>query len=355
MSTRCFRLLAVLTVGASLGPAAALGAGEPPADTPFLAGDFHWTVSPPLLAVDQDRLPPSPGAPWVAVKDPSVVRHDGRWHLFCTLRKNKEGDGRIRIGYLSFENWEDAAAADWALLDLTPDYHGAPQIFYYEPQRKWYLIYQAVDPSRGLKYGPCYSTCDRVDDPAGWTKPEPLYVVPEGMKAGLDHWVICDEAKAHHFFTTNDGRMWRAETALANFPDRGWSRPEVALQADIFEASHTYRLKGTGKYFTIVEAQGDGRRYFKAYTADRLDGEWTGVADARDRPMVSPQNVTNRADSWATSYSHGELIRTGVDQRLEVDAATTRILFQGVDDAGYDGSKNYGQIPWRLGLLGLAP
>ncbi|NNJ27099.1 non-reducing end alpha-L-arabinofuranosidase family hydrolase [Alienimonas chondri] len=347
------RVCCGLVLGLTLG-GAPLWAGEPGAESPFLTGDFQWRVSEPLLAVDPERLPPSPAHPWAAVKDPSIVRHDGRWHLFCTLRKFKEGDGRIRIGYLSFDDWAEADRAEWSVLDLTMDYHGAPQIFYFAPHRKWYLIYQAADSSRGLKYGPCYSVCDRLDDPAGWTKPRPLYVVPEGEKAGLDFWVICDEAKAHLFFTTLNGRMLRAETALKDFPNRGWSRPVVALKADIFEASHTYRLKGTDKYFTIVEAQGGGRRYFKAYTADRLDGEWTGVADSPQRPMVAPRNVVNQADSWATSYSHGELIRTGIDQRLEVDPTATRILFQGANDAEYR-DRPYGQIPWRLGLLDPVP
>ena len=351
---RSFRF--ALLVGLTLAGAAF--AGEPQeesAASPFLTGDFRWTVGEPVLAINPDRLPPSPEHPWVAVKDPSVVRHDGRWHLFCTIRKLKEGDGRIRIGYLSFKDWKDAPAADWTILDLTMDYHGAPQIFFFAPQKKWYLVYQAADESRGLKYGPCYSVNDRLDDPAGWTKPAPLYVVPEGQKAGLDHWVICDESKAYHFFTALDGTMRRAETALESFPNAGWSTPVIALKADIFEASHTYKLKGLDKYFTIVEAQGNGRRYFKAYTADRLDGEWTGVADSRERPMVAPKNVVNQAESWATSYSHGELIRDGFDQRLEVDPADFRVLFQGANDEEYRGSGNYGQIPWRLGLLDPVP
>ena len=53
---------------------------------------------------------------------------------------------------------------------------------------------------------------------------------------------------------------------------------------------------------------------------------------------------------WTESISHGELLRSGYDQRLEVDPTKLRFLFQGVlenDRAG----KPYGQIPWRLGML----
>ena len=45
--------------------------------------------------------------------------------------------------------------------------------------------------------------------------------------------------------------------------------PQIVLRDDIFEASHTYRLRGLNKYLTVVEAQGGSRRYYKAYLAER--------------------------------------------------------------------------------------
>lgn len=315
-------------------------------------GKFFWHVSDPLLAVDENRLPDGGEHPWIAVKDPSVVRYNNQWHLFCTLRRAKQGDGRIRIGYTSFKDWGDARSADWRVLNLTMGYHGAPQIFYFKPQRKWYLIYQAEDRNRNLKYGPCFSTNDDITAAKTWTLPKPLYVVPDGEKAGLDFWVICDESRAHLFFTTLNGKMWRAETRLEDFPDKGWSPPTIALQADIFEASHTYKLRGQNKFLTVVEAQAQKRRYFKVFTAERLDGKWTPLAASRDKPLVSPINVVNQKSSWATSYSHGEFIRSGHDQLLEVDPSDLQLLFQGASDHEYQ-KNNYGQIPWRLGLLKL--
>ena len=41
----------------------------------------------------------------------------------------------------------------------------------------------------------------------------------------------------------------------------------------------TYKIKGTGTYLTLVEAIGPAR-YYRAWTSDRLDGEWTPVPDA---------------------------------------------------------------------------
>jgi hypothetical protein len=39
---------------------------------------------------------------------------------------------------------------------------------------------------------------------------------------------------------------------------------------------------------------------------------------------------------------------------MEVDPEHLRFLFQGVSESDYRGAK-YGGIPWRLGLLELAP
>lgn len=316
----------------------------------LLAGKFRWMASAPLLGVNPANLPASPDNPWVAVKDPSIVWHDGQWHLFCSLRKQKVKQGRIRIGYMSFSDWKEAPLARWHILELANDYHAAPQIFYFKPQRKWYLIYQAIDETRSLPYGPHYSTNDDIGNPSGWTLPEPLYTVKPGQKAGLDFWIICDDSKAHLFFTALDGRMRRAETQLADFPDRGWTTPEVVLKSDIFEASHIYKLKGLDKYLSLIEAEDGPRRYYKAFMADRLDGKWLPLATSRVRPFASPVNVIHQGEPWTTSYSHGELVRTGIDQRLEVDPADLQFLFQGVS---YDdrADKGYGALSWRLGIL----
>jgi hypothetical protein len=144
--------------------------------------------------------------------------------------------------------------------------------------------------------------------------------------------------------------MWRSGTELARFP-RGGDRPRVALQGDIFEASHTYRLRGLDRHLTLVEAQGEGgRRYDKAYLAERLDGPWGPPAATRERHFAAPCNVRFVGGPWTDSFSHGELLRVGADEHLEVDPGDLRFLFQGVGDAERRG-KPYGEIPWRQGLL----
>jgi hypothetical protein len=227
------------------------------------------------------------------------------------------------------------------------EYYCAPQLFYFTPHKKWYLIYQLVDKSRTPALGPCYSTSTNMADPRAWSAPVAM-VTKAPEPRWLDFWVVCDDEKAHLFYTTLDGHMWRRETTKADFPF-GWSEQKLALRDDIFEASHTYKLKGRSKYLTVIEAQGDRRRYYKAYLADRLEGPWKPLAATRERPFASQGNV-EQTEEWTTNISHGELLRTGIDERLEVDPANLRFVFQGASDSEYRENK-YGAIPWRLGLL----
>ena len=175
---------------------------------------------------------------------------------------------------------------------------------------------------------------------------------PAPNQRWIDFWVICDAEKAHLFYTSNNGNMWRRETPLADFP-YGWSAESLALKGDIFEASHTYRLKGRSEYLTVIEAQTSGRRYYKAYLADRLEGPWRGLADTLAKPFAALENV-RQSPVWTSSISHGELLRAGTDERMEVDPAHLRFLIQGVGGEDYRGNK-YGGIPWRLGLLEQLP
>ena len=76
----------------------------------------------------------------------------------------------------------------------------------------------------------------------------------------------------------------------------------------------------------------------------------TPVAASWAHPFAGTENVKQPAGHWTDSISHGELIRAGTDETLEVDPADVRFLYQGVSDADREG-KPYGQIPWRLAIL----
>jgi hypothetical protein len=318
-----------------------------PALQRFLQGDFGWTASEPLVSPAERAEDPC-----ISIKDPSIVRFEDRWHLFCTIRSRKRSH---QIEYLSFEDWPRANAATRHVLRIIDGYFCAPQVFYFTPHRRWYLIYQASDNSRKPSLQPAFSTSSNLAAPASWTVPRLLFAAhPTNVTAWIDFWVICDDAKAHLFFTSLNGLFWRAETRLADFPG-GWSQPAVVLRDDIFEASHTYRLQGLDKFLTLIEAQAQGgRRYYKAYLADRLDGEWKPLAATKEKPFASLVNVRDVGAHWTDSFSHGELIRTGYDEKMEVDPARLRFLFQGVSD-GRRAGKAYGEIPWQLGLLEPEP
>ena len=306
---------------------------------PFKTGDFSWTASPPLIASESNTADPQ-----TSVKDPTVVRHGGKWHLFCTLRFDS---GKVDIVYLSFTDWNKAEAAPRRILNLHDQYYCAPQIFYFRPHKKWYLLYQKADKNHKPSFGPAFSTCDTLNESSEWTAPQWLFRDwPEGRR-WLDFWIICDDAKAHLFYTSNNGRMWHSSTDLAKFP-HGWSEPDLAIHGDVFEASHTYKLAGRNQYLTIIEAQGDRRRYYKAYLADRLDGPWRALADSREKPFAALSNVKQDPE-WTRNISHGELLRAGIDERLEVDPSNLRFLFQGATDEEY--RQRYAKIPWRLGIL----
>ena len=319
------------------------------ADPTWLStGEFQWQSSPPLIGPAADAADPD-----VALKDPTMVFHEGKWHLFATHRR---ASGKVDMQYLCFADWNDAGKATRHTLDLHDQYHCAPQVFFYTPQQKWYLIYQLADERRAPKMGPYFSTTSTLADPRSWTKPQPMIAtLPEGgdKSRWIDFWVICDATKAHLFYTSDDGHFWRRETARANFP-LGWSRPELLLRDtkdELFEASHTYKLKGRDQYLTLIEAMAPGQRYYKAWLADKLEGPWNPLAATRDHPFASTANVTQK-EPWTTSISHGELIRSGNDETLEVDPANLRFVFQGVDTGGYKATK-YGSIPWQIGILDL--
>jgi len=302
-----------------------------------------WEYSAPLIAPQVRETDPSR-----AQKDPSVVFHDGFWHVFMTVKL----PGRSAIEHCAFPRWEEANAASRTLLAVsTSDYYCAPQVFFFRPHRKWYLIYQMGVPGAD-KMWVAYSTTADIADPGSWTPARPILDGgPDDPRevGGLDYWIICDEVRAYLFLTSLDGRMWRLWTPLEDFPS-GFGDCQIALQAKVFEASHTYKLKGVDRYLTLIEE--NGRRFYKAYVADRLDGEWKPVADTAERPFAGWTNIRPAAGvkSWTDNISHGELIRDGSDETLTVDPDHLRFVFQGMWEKDKSGI-GYGQFQWRIGML----
>jgi endo-1,4-beta-xylanase len=346
-------VLALLAVGLTAltpGPATADDARGGRASP--LPASFSWSSTGPLIAPAPDA-----GHPIVSVKDPTVFRHKNRWHVYATTANTS---GAWSLTYTSFKDWSQASVAPQTFLDANPNignrYAAAPQVFYFAPRKLWYMVYQTGPPS--------YSTTTDPSKPGSWSAPryffdsEPPVVTENKGSSGfwLDFWTICDRTDCYLFFSDDNGHQYRSRTTLAEFPN-GFRDTAVVLSEpnkfDLFEASNVYRLGNSGKYLMLVEAlatKSDWRRYFRAWTADSLGGTWTPLADTEANAFIRANNVTFRTGqpAWTKDFSHGEMIRDGVDQTLTINPCRLRFLYQGMDpSAGGD----YSQLPWRLGLL----
>jgi hypothetical protein len=169
----------------------------------------------------------------------------------------------------------------------------------------------------------------------------------------IDYHFIGDGKHMYMFFTGDDGNFYRSRTTYAEFP-KGFIKPVVAMRGTrntVFEASITYKIKGTNKYLTIVEALGN--RYYRAYVADKLDGEWYPIEgfDTMEKPFAGKANVTFEpgVEPWSTQVSHGELILDRNDERMILDPNKLTFLYQGISEA--DNKGDYGALHYKLGLL----
>lgn len=314
-----------------------------------LPSSFQWSSSGVLVS-------PKPNATHdiVSIKDPSVVRFHHRWVVYATTANTA---GNWSLVEFDFARWSQAAAAPQHFLDENPaigtGYRAAPQVFYFAPQHKWYLVYQTGLPS--------YSTSNDPLDPLSWSAPKNLLdsmppVIADNIGNGfwVDMWVICDHVNCYLFSSDDNGHLYRSQTTVADFPN-GFGNTVIALQdpnrLNVFEASNVYMVKGAHKYLLDVEAIGsDGRRWFRSWTSPALDGQWTPLAATEDNPFIRSSNVTFApgVTAWTKDFSHGEMIRSGIDQTLTIDPCHLRFLYQGEDPSA---SGPYSQLPWRLGLL----
>lgn len=293
--------------------------------------------------------------PVVAVKDPSVVHHDGRWHIFATTA---DTNGAWAMAHFHFADWSEAPQAKPFYLNDNPSFAGyncAPQVFYFRPHNKWYLVAQSPQPR--------FTTTTDITDPMSWTKPRNFFEgTPKSVLQGwLDYWIICDDTHAYLFFPDNHGRFYRSRTRIEDFPN-GFDEPVVALQEkdrrDLFEGSAVYRIKGSNQYLLIMECMGeDWVRYFRAFTADSLDGKWTPVpgADNDKTPFMGNANVRTADGTrlWANGISHGEFLRVGNDETMTIDLDNLQYLYQGIPHGANE--PDYVLLPYRLALLKPAP
>jgi endo-1,4-beta-xylanase len=350
-STTTISLIATF-VSAACSSSPSSGGSDAGAAACELAPSLEWSGSAPLIAPVSDAT-----HDLVAVKDPTVVSFNGRWHVYAS---SVSSGGAYNIVYTSFTDWTQASSAPLYYMDRTPGFNtyvAAPQLFYFRPQSRWYLVYQAGPPK--------YSTADDPGDPSTWTPPAPFFpttppTVAQNGGNWLDFWVICDAASCYLFFSDNHGRWYRSKTSVDQFPN-GFGDPVIALQdtnaGRIFEASNVYKMNGTNQYLAIIEAfdqTSSNRRYFRSWIADSLDGAWLPWQASGSYPFAGAQNVAFDGTAWTNDISHGEAIRAGYDETLAIDPCGLRYAFQGADPTANNGG-DYNKIPWRIGLLTQVP
>ncbi|MEN9353212.1 MAG: hypothetical protein RL318_537 [Fibrobacterota bacterium] len=278
---------------------------------------------------------------WLAIKDFTMVRHNGQYIVYMTYTPV---GGGFKGAYMTpFADFTQAAAASQAIMpNNLPGV--APELIYFTPKNTW--VYTTQWCSTGSF---CYTTGNDPTKPTSFAaQTKPLLTENITPNAPIDQVVICDDANCYLFYADDKGNIYRGSMAKGSFPGNFTGTKKILSEtnaAKLFEAVEVYKLKGQKKYLMIVEC--GYPRYFRAFTATDLAGTWTPVANTIDinTPFAGPKNVTN---GWSNDISHGEIVRTGSDEYREIDPCNMQMIYQGLTSGG-----DYNSLPYKMGLLTL--
>lgn len=335
-----------------------------------------WIVSKPIFTKGKEGEMDD-----ASVKDPSIVFYNGKYHLFYTtkalkktkhLHKNisKNGSG---LGYVSAPTLEGLNSAKRFNMDsICESVIVAPQVFYFEPQKLWYIIaHTLVDGRPDLM--PIYMTNPDIENVESWTKPKELKTGKINNGFWIDFWVICDDKKAHLFYTDHEGSMFRFESPIEEFPNGFANKREETVLTfrgedekgiwRFHEASHIYYVKKEKKYLALLECvrphpiikyYWDSRvRFHIAVVADKLEGPWERVERDNNDFIGDPDNLYYEDGSKCVydNVSHPELIRSGCDQKLEIEDYNLQLLFQSFDAENITSNYDYNDLPYELAIM----
>ncbi len=318
----------------SSSSSSSLSSGQSQKEVCDLPNNLSWTSSDPIV---------TPNNQFVAVKEPSVVFYQEKYYLFATAQNTEWWSI-----FHSFESFDTVGEKSYQLFAPGGIRAVAPQVFYFKPHKKWYLFTQWP-----LKY----STASDISDPRNWATPIRLWPGNDNEAAALDYWVICDDASCYLYFFKDNGKMYFTKTPIDHFPN---FKVENVREADIagagpqkivFEGGSVYKLIGSNKYLLLVEGweSAENKRFYRSWESTSLDGPWESHLIGESSPFAGASNVDFLGDDWTVQVSNGELIRSGYDEKMEIDTCNLQFLYQGIDSNIVVGDFDY--PPRSLGIL----